>query len=445
VTDTPLAAVVLAAGLGTRMRSETAKHLHPLLGRRLADWVIEAVRELGPDPLVVVTSPDARDAFEGVETAVQERPRGTGDAAAAARASLDGFEGDVLVVTGDAATITPELLGRLLQTHRDAEAAATVLSFELAEPGAYGRIVRGADGTLRAIVEARDAGEDELAIREVNSSIYVFDARKLWPALEGLKPDNAQGELYLTDTVRDLAAAGERVAVHKAEDPSECEGVNTRAELAAAAAVLRDRINTAHMLAGVTIVDPASTWIDPSVELEPDSTIQPFTVLRGATTVAKGADVGPHAVAVDAAIGPGALVGPFCYLRPGTILENGAKAGAFVEIKNSRIGERTKVPHQSYIGDAEIGADTNIAAGNITVNFPHQPGKPKGRTTIGRNVRTGVHNAFVAPVEIGDEAWIGAGSVITKDVPPGSLAVARARQVTKEGYVDEQRKRAPDD
>jgi bifunctional UDP-N-acetylglucosamine pyrophosphorylase / glucosamine-1-phosphate N-acetyltransferase len=445
VTDSPIAAVVLAAGLGTRMRSETPKHLHPLLGRRLADWVIEAVRELGPDPLVVVTSPDARDAFEGVKTAVQEQPRGTGDAAAAARASLDGFEGDVLVVTGDAATITPELLGRLLQTHRDAEAAATVLSFELEEPGAYGRIVRRADGTLQAIVEARDAGEDELAIREVNSSIYVFDAQKLWPALESLKPDNAQGELYLTDTVRDLAAAGERVAVHKAEDPSECEGVNTRAELAAAAAVLRDRINTAHMLAGVTIVDPASTWIDPSVELEPDSTIQPFTVLRGATTVAKGADVGPHAVAVDAAIGPGALVGPFCYLRPGTILENGAKAGAFVEIKNSRIGERTKVPHQSYIGDAEIGADTNIAAGNITVNFPHQPGKPKGRTTIGRNVRTGVHNAFVAPVEIGDEAWIGAGSVITKDVPPGSLAVARAHQVTKEGYVDEQRKRAADD
>jgi bifunctional UDP-N-acetylglucosamine pyrophosphorylase / glucosamine-1-phosphate N-acetyltransferase len=445
VTDTPLAAVVLAAGLGTRMRSETPKHLHPLLGRRLADWVIEAVRELGPAPLVVVTSPDARDAFEGVATAVQEKPRGTGDAAAAARASLDGFEGDVLVVTGDAATITPELLGRLLQTHRDAEAAATVLSFELEEPGAYGRIVRGGDGTLQAIVEARDAGEDELAIREVNSSIYVFDAQRLWPALESLKPDNAQGELYLTDTVRDLAAAGERVAVHKAEDPSECEGVNTRAELAAAAAVLRDRINTAHMLAGVTIVDPDSTWIDPSVELEPDSTIQPFTVLRGATTVARGADVGPHAVAVDAAIGPGALVGPFCYLRPGTILENGAKAGAFVEIKNSRIGERTKVPHQSYIGDAEIGADTNIAAGNITVNFPHQPGKPKGRTTIGRNVRTGVHNAFVAPVEIGDEAWIGAGSVITKDVPPGSLAVARARQVTKEGYVDEQRKRAADD
>ena len=427
------------------MHSETPKHLHPLLGRRLADWVIEAVRELGPEPLVVVASPDASDAFEGVKVAVQQEPRGTGDAAAAARESLEGFDGDVLVVTGDAATITSDLLGRLVQTHRDEGAAATVLSFELEEPGAYGRIVRGADGTLQAIVEARDASEAQVAIREVNSSIYVFDAQKLWPALERLQPDNAQGELYLTDTIRDLVAAGERVAVHKAEDPAECEGVNTRAELAAAAAALRDRINHAHMLAGVTIVDPASTWIDPSVELEPDSTVQPFTVLRGSTTVATGAEVGPHVVAVDSAIGPGTLVGPFCYLRPGTVLETGAKAGAFVEIKNSLIGERTKVPHQSYIGDAEIGADTNIAAGNITVNFPHQPGRPKGRTTIGRNVRTGVHNAFVAPVEIGDDAWIGAGSVISKDVPPGSLAVARARQVTKEGYVDEQRKGAADD
>jgi bifunctional UDP-N-acetylglucosamine pyrophosphorylase / glucosamine-1-phosphate N-acetyltransferase len=430
-----LAAVVLAAGLGTRMRSETPKHLHPLLGRRLADWVIEAVRELGPEPLVVVTSPDASEAFPEVETAVQREPRGTGDAAAAAHASLEGFDGDVLVVTGDAATITPDLLGRLLQTHRDEAAAATVLSFEPPEAGAYGRIVRDTDGTLQAIVEARDAGGDELALREVNSSIYVFDAQKLWPALERLQPNNAQGELYLTDTVRDLVAAGERVAVHKAEDPAECEGVNTRAELAAAAAVLRDRINHAHMLAGVTIVDPASTWIDPTVELEPDSTIQPFTILRGSTSVAGGAEVGPHAVAVDSEIGPGALVGPFCYLRPGTVLETRAKAGAFVEIKNSRIGERTKVPHQSYIGDADIGADTNIAAGNITVNFPHQPGRPKGKTTIGRNVRTGVHNAFVAPVEIGDDAWIGAGSVITKDVPPESLAVARARQENKECYV----------
>jgi bifunctional UDP-N-acetylglucosamine pyrophosphorylase / glucosamine-1-phosphate N-acetyltransferase len=439
VTGSRLAAVVLAAGLGTRMRSETPKHLHPLLGRRLADWVIEAVRELGPDPLVVVTSPDTRDAFENVEVAVQHEPRGTGDAAAAARASLEGFDGDVLVVTGDAAAITSELLARLVDMHRSEGAAATVLSFEPDKPGAYGRIVRDGDGALRAIVEAGDASGDELALGEVNSSIYVFDAAKLWPALERLSPQNAQGELYLTDTVRDLVSAGERVSVYKAEDAAEAEGVNTRAELAAAAAILRDRINHEHMLAGATIVDPASTWIEPGVELEPDCTIEPFTVLKGATRVARGAEVGPQVVAVDAEIGPGARVGPFCYLRPGTVLESGAKAGAFVEIKNSRIGERTKVPHQSYIGDAEIGADTNIAAGNITVNFPHQPGRPKGRTKIGRNVRTGVHNAFVAPVEVGDDAWIGAGSVITNDVPPESLAVARARQENKEGYVRRKR------
>jgi bifunctional UDP-N-acetylglucosamine pyrophosphorylase/glucosamine-1-phosphate N-acetyltransferase len=446
MTDRNLAAVVLAAGLGTRMRSRTPKHLHPLLGRRLADWVVEAARGLDPDPLVVVTSPDASDAFDGqrVTVAVQQEPRGTGDAAAAARPSLVGFDGDVLVVTGDAATITTELLGRLLETHRAAQAAATVLSFEPGEAGAYGRIVRGADGSLRAIVEARDASEDELRIREVNSSIYVFEAAKLWPALERLQPNNVQGELYLTDTVRDLAAAGERVAVFKAEDPTEAEGVNTRAELAAAAAVLRDRINHDHMLNGATIVDPATTWIEPSVELEADCTIQPFTVLRGVTRVETGAEVGPQVVAVDSRIGPEALVGPFCYLRPGTVLERGAKAGAFVEIKNSRIGEGSKVPHQSYIGDADIGDATNIGAGNITANYAHQPGRPKGRTTIGRNVRTGVHNAFVAPVEIGDDAWIGAGSVITDDVPPESLAVARAQQETKEGYVRRKREQESD-
>ena len=439
MTKPKLAAVVLAAGLGTRMRSETPKHLHPLLGRRLVDWVVEATRGLAPEPLVVVTSPGSEHAFESVEVAVQPEARGTGDAAAAAQEALAGFEGDVLVVTGDAAAITSELLGRLVETHRGEGAAATVLSFEPADPGDYGRIVRNADGALEAIVEASDASEDELGLREVNSSIYVFASDKLWPALDGLRPENAQGELYLTDTVRDLAAAGERVAVHIAEDPAEVEGVNTRAELAAAASVLRDRVNHEHMLAGATIVDPATTWIDPSVKLEPDSTIHPFTVLSGQTKVGRGAEVGPHVVAADAEIGPGALVGPFCYLRPGTVMEAGSKAGAFVEIKNSRIGEGAKVPHQSYIGDAEIGEGTNIGAGNITANFPHLPGKPKGRTKIGRNVRTGVHNAFVAPVEIGDDAWIGAGSVIDEDVPPESLAIARARQETKEGYVRRKR------
>ena len=433
-----LAAVVLAAGLGTRMRSETPKHLHPLLGRRLVDWVIEAARGLDPDPLVVVISPDQSGAFDGVTVAVQQEPRGTGDATAAAREVLDGFAGDVLVVSGDAAAITTEILGRLLETHHSEGAAATVLSFEREEPGTYGRVVRAAEGTLQAIVEATDASDEELALKEINSSIYVFAAEKLWPALERLQPANKQGELYLTDTVRDLVQAGERVAVYKADDQAEV-GVNTRAELASIAATLRDRINHEHMLAGATIVDPATTWIEPSVELEPDTTIHPFTVLQGETKVARGAQVGPHAVVVDSEVGPSALVGPFCYLRPGTVLEAGAKAGAFVEIKNSRIGERTKVPHQSYIGDAEVGADTNIAAGNITVNFPHEEGKPKGRTKIGRNVRTGVHNAFVAPVEIGDDAWTGAGSVITDDVPPDALAIARQRQVTKEGHVRKKR------
>jgi bifunctional UDP-N-acetylglucosamine pyrophosphorylase/glucosamine-1-phosphate N-acetyltransferase len=430
--------VILAAGLGTRMHSETPKHLHPLLGRRLVDWVIEAAGGLDPDPLVVVTAPDQRDAFEGVTVAVQEKPRGTGDATAAAREALTGFEGDVLVVSGDAAAISSEILGRLLETHRREGAAATVLSFERDEPGAYGRVVRSSDGTLQAIVEATDASDEELALNEINSSIYVFAADKLWPALERLEPKNKQGELYLTDTVRDLVQAGERVAVYKDDDQAEV-GVNTRAELASIAATLRDRINDEHMLAGATIVDPKTTWIEPSVELEPDTTIHPFTVLQGETKVARGAEIGPHAVVVDAEVGPEALVGPFCYLRPGTVLEAGAKAGAFVEIKNSRIGERTKVPHQSYIGDAEIGADTNIAAGNIMANFPHEEGKPKGSTKIGRNVRTGVHNAFVAPVEIGDDAWIGAGSVITEDVPAEALAIARERQVTKEGYVRKKR------
>ena len=215
----------------------------------------------------------------------------------------------------------------------------------------------------------------------------------------------------------------------------ETEGVNTRAELAAAGAALRDRVNEAHMLAGVTIVDPQTTWIDADAVLEPDAVIHPFTVIRGSSRIAAGAEVGPHAVLVDAVLGERALVGPFCYLRPGTVLEAGAKAGTFVEIKNSRIGERSKVPHLSYIGDAEIGEDTNIAAGNITANYRPELGPGKQRTTIGRNVHTAVHNSFVAPVEIGDDAWTAAGSVITEDVPPGALAIARARQVNKEGYA----------
>jgi bifunctional UDP-N-acetylglucosamine pyrophosphorylase / glucosamine-1-phosphate N-acetyltransferase len=429
------------------MRSETPKHLHPLLGKRLVDWVIDAARALGPEPLVVVTSPATQDAIagDGITVAVQPEARGTGDAIAAARAALDGFEGDVLVLSGDAPLLTPELLEGLIAKHRESRAAATVLTFEPVRPLPYGRILRDDEGNVRAIVEEGDATEQERAIRELNSSTYVFDARELWGALDALKPDNVQGELYLTDTVRALAEAGKPVATYKSDDPEAPVGINTRVELAATAAVLRDRINERHMLAGTTIVDPLSTWIDPQVKLEPDAVVHPFTVLRGGTRVLRGAEVGPHVVAIDAEIGERALVGPFCYLRPGTVLEAGAKAGTFVELKNSRIGEGTKVPHLSYIGDAEIGAETNVGAGGITVNYPHEPGKPKGRTKIGRNVRTGVHNAFVAPIEIGDDAWIAVGSVVTDDVPPGSLAGFAPRQVTKEGYVYDKHGRPADD
>ena len=229
------------------------------------------------------------------------------------------------------------------------------------------------------------------------------------------------------------------MAAHIAADSREADGVNTRAELARAAAVLRDRINEAHMLAGVTIVDPAATWIEPTVELEPDVTVQPFVILRGATRVAGGAEIGANTVAIDAHIGSNATIGPFCYLRPGTVLGDSSKAGTFVEIKNSRIGDRTKVPHLSYIGDADIGDDTNIGAGAITANFAHKPGEPKRRTTIGSNVRTGIHNGFVAPLEVGDGAWIAAGSVITQDVPADALGIARPRQENKEGYAARQR------
>jgi bifunctional UDP-N-acetylglucosamine pyrophosphorylase/glucosamine-1-phosphate N-acetyltransferase len=430
----------MAAGLGTRMKSRRAKHLHPLLGRRLVDWVVDAVLGLEPDPLVVVTSPESREELAaslppGAVVAVQEKPRGTGDAAAAARAALEGFGGDVLVLAGDAPLLTADILEALMATHRREGAAVTVLSFEADDPRAYGRVVRDEAGRLRAIVEAGDAKSDELAVRELNSSIYAFAADDLWRALERLGTDNVQGELYLTDAVRHLVDDGRPAAVYRAEDSRAGEGVNTRADLAAAGAQLRDQILERHMEAGVTVIDPATTWIEHDVEIESDAVIHPFTVLRGRTVVRAGAEVGPHVVAVDAEIGVGALVGPFCYLRPGTVLESGVKAGTFVEIKNSHIGAGTKVPHLSYVGDAEVGEGTNVGAGTITANFPHEAGKPKGKTTIGRNVRTGIHNGFEAPVTIGDGAWIGGGSYITEDVPPDSLAIARARQVTKEGYL----------
>ena len=428
---TRLAAVVMAGGLGTRMRSAVPKHLHPLLGRRMVDWVVEAARALEADPLVVVASPETTDAFPGLEVAVQERPLGTGDAVRSARSAVGGAE-RLLVLSGDTPLLTTELLAELVAAHDGSDAAATVLSFLPDDIRSYGRIVRGDDG-LAAIVEAADATPEQLEIREANSSIYVFRTEALWPALDELTPANAQGELYLTDAVRGIVEAGGHVGVHVAADPREAEGVNTREELAAVAAALRDRVNRSHMLAGVTIVDPASTWIEPTVRLEADSTVHPFTVLRGSTSVATGAEVGPHVVAVDATIGPGAIVGPFCYLRPGTVLGASSKAGTFVELKNARLGEGTKVPHLAYMGDAEIGDRTNIGAGSITANYPHEQGLPKGRTTIGRDVRVAVDTMFVAPVTLGDDAWTAPGTVVTDDVPDNALVGFAPRQEVKEG------------
>jgi bifunctional UDP-N-acetylglucosamine pyrophosphorylase/glucosamine-1-phosphate N-acetyltransferase len=417
-----VAALVMAAGLGTRMHSATPKHLHPLLGRRMVDWVIAAARDTGARPIIVVASPATRNGFDGVDVAVQERPLGTGDAARAARTKLASISGDVLVLSGDTPLLTADVLRELIETHRRERAAATVLSFEPPEPREYGRVVRDGTGRLARIVEASDALPDELELREVNSSIYVFAAEKLWPVLDRLEPKNAQGELYLTDALGLLVQDGDPVAVHVAEDPLATEGVNTRVELAIAAAELRDRINEAHMLAGVTIVDPQSTWIDGDVEIENDVTIHPFTVIKGNVRIASGAEIGP-----------------FAYLRPGTSVGRDAKIGTFVEMKKSTVGARSKVPHLSYIGDADIGEDTNIAAGNITANFKHEPGQPKAVTRIGNNVRTGVDNAFDAPVEIGDDVWLAPGAVITEDVPPGSLAGFAPRQTTKKGWVYDKR------
>jgi bifunctional UDP-N-acetylglucosamine pyrophosphorylase/glucosamine-1-phosphate N-acetyltransferase len=414
----PLAAVVMAGGLGTRMKSATPKHLHPLLGRRMVDWVVKAAQDAGVDRVVVVASPDAADSYAGVEVAVQATPLGTGDAVRCSKDALAGFAGDVLVLNGDVPALSADLIRALVETHQREGAAASVLAFEPEDTRSYGRIVRDASGRLARIVEAADASPEELALREVNSGIYVFRADKLWPVLDRLEPHNAQGELYVTDTLGLLVADGETVAVHTAPVAWEVEGINTRVELAFVAAKLRDRINEEHMLAGVTIVDPESTWIEAGVEIESDVTIHPFTVLRGGVRIATGVEVGP-----------------FAYVRPGTDLGEGAKVGTFVEVKKSKVGARTKIPHLSYIGDAEIGEDTNIAAGNITANFSHEPGRPKGQTRIGRNVRTGVDNTFSAPVDIGDDAWIAPGSVITDDVPPGSFAGFPPRQETKKGWV----------
>ena len=446
--------VILAAGEGTRMRSALPKVLHPLCGRPLIVWPVVAAREAGAGTVVVVDNPKRRLAEhlpDGVEVAIQEEPRGTGDAVAAAASHID-HDATVVVINGDVPMLTAEAIRGLVEAHEAAGAAATMATMEPDDPGSYGRVIRGADGQVERVVEAKagsgDATPEELAIREVNTGVYAFSGGALVDALRHLDSDNAQGEVYLPDVLPALKADGRTVAAHPIGDPELTHGVDDRIALAHAAKLMQRRIHERHMRNGVTIVNPASTTIDAEVEIGRDTVIEPGSVLRGATRIGAGAQVGPNTTAIDSTIGDEvsvvhsylngarvddrATVGPFAYLRPGAHLHQQAKAGTFVEIKNSEIGPGTKVPHLSYIGDADVGAGSNIGAGNITANYD---GRNKHRTAIGDGVRTGVDTMFVAPMTVGDGAYTAAGSVITEDVPPGALGIARARQTNIEGYA----------
>jgi bifunctional UDP-N-acetylglucosamine pyrophosphorylase/glucosamine-1-phosphate N-acetyltransferase len=418
------------------MRSKTPKMLHDLCGWPIVRWPVEAAREAGADLVVVVGGPErALDGRlpDGVELAVQQEPRGTGDAVKAAAEHIG--EGTVIVLNGDVPLIPGDQIAALARAHEERGAAATMVTMVLDEPGQYGRVLRDKEGDVVRVVEAKadgDATEQDLAIKEVNTGVFAFDGPKLLRALEAVTPDNAQGEYYLPDVLPILRDDGHTVAAHVVDDPTVTLGINDRVDLSAVRQLAQRRIQEQHMLAGVTIVDPASTDIDVTVTIARDTMIEPFTTLRGQTAIGEDCVVGPHAHLVDSTLEEGVRLGPYVHLRGGTVVRRNAKVGTFVEMKNSDIGEGTKVPHLSYLGDADVGANTNIAAANVTANYD---GKSKHRTTIGDNVRTGVDNTFVAPVTIGDEAVIAAGSVITDDVPPGALAIARERQTNKDGYA----------
>ena len=436
------------------MRSKLPKVVHPLCGRPLIAWPVAAAKEAGASRVIVVDNPKRRleDLLpEGVETAIQEEPKGTGDAVAAAAALIDPTS-TVVVINGDVALLTAEAIQKLVDAHEQAGAAATMATMELDEPGMYGRVIRDKDGSVLRVAEAKpgssDATPEELEIREVNTGVYAFDGGALIAALQTLDTDNAQGELYLPDVLPAMRDAGRTVIAHPIGDPDLTHGVDDRTDLAYAHRIAQQRIHTAHMLAGVTIVDPTSTTIDADVTIGTDTVIEPYAQLRGDTHIGANTTIGAMSTLIDTQVGDGvtilhshltkarvddgATVGPFAYLRPDAHLHPKAKAGTFVEIKNSEIGEGAKVPHLSYIGDADIGPSTNIGAGNITANYD---GKNKHRTTVGSNVRTSSDTVFVAPVTVGDNAYTGAGSVITDDVPEGALAIARARQKNIEGYA----------
>lgn len=441
------------------MKSSLPKVLHPIAGRSLLGHVIEAAAHTEPAHVSVVighgreqVAAHLAEVAPWVSPVVQEEQRGTGHAVRIAMADLAArgvqLDGPVVVVAGDTPLLTGETLSALLSTH---DGVCTVLTARVDDPSGYGRIIRSGSG-VAAIVEDRDATDDQRSIDEINSGMYVFDAQALARTIDRLGTDNSQAEEYLTDVVEIMTGEGLRVSAFIAPDADDIRGVNDRVQLAQAAAIMRDRINARWMREGVTMADPNSVWIDVDVELEPDVTLLPQTVLRGPTAISAGASVGPgttliacevgagaeviHAWAELAVIGPSARVGPFTFLRPGTVLGAGARAGAYVEIKNAQIGDGAKVPHLSYVGDAEIGEGTNIGAATVFVNYD---GQDKHRTVVGRDVRIGSDSMLVAPVEIGDGAYTAAGSVITDDVPPGAMAVGRAPQRNIEGWVERRR------
>jgi len=431
--------LILAAGQGTRMRSATPKVLHEICGLPMLLWPLRAAAVAGAARTVVIDSPAEalRDVLPaGVELAVQERPDGTGGAVAAALDALGSRIADdetLLVLSGDVPLVSAEAIAELLEAHRQSGAAATMATTVLADPSGYGRVVRDADGEVERVVETKRQGDStqaEREITEVNTGIFVFDAGALRMALPRLSTDNAQGELYLPQVLQELHGDGARVTGHRIDDPRLVLGVNDRAALAEVRAVAQRAIHRRHMLAGVTIVDPEATVVDVDVEIGEGTVVEPFTSIRGATRIGHDCVI-RHSYLLDATLEDGVSVGPFAYLRPGTVLRAGAKVGTYVEVKNSDIGERSKIPHLSYIGDADVGARTNLGAATITANYD---GRAKHRTTIGDDVKTSVDTTLVAPVTVGDGAYTGAGSVITEDVPPGALGIARARQVNKEGY-----------
>lgn len=441
------------------MRSATPKVLHAIAGRSLVGHAIAAARGVDPEHLVVVVR-HQRDAVVAhlaqiapdVHIADQDHVKGTGRATACGLGVLPELDGTVLVTYGDVPLLTADTLADLVAEHQRGSHAVTLLTSFADDPTGYGRVVRDADGSVAAIVEQKDATTEQLAVCEINSGIYAFDAAFLRSALAEIGTDNAAGEAYLTDVVAIARAQGRAVAAVPLADAWQTEGVNDRVQLAQLGRVLRDRLVERWMRAGVTIVDPQSTWLDVTVELAPDVTLLPGTQLLGLTSVAEGALIGPDTTLVDCVIGPdasivrshgtgasiasGASVGPFSFLRPGTHLGADGKIGAFVETKNAVIGKGSKVPHLSYVGDAEIGAGTNIGAATIFVNYD---GVHKHRITVGDQVRIGSDTMLIAPLTVGDGAYTAAGSVIDSDVPPGALAVGRARQRLIPGWVARRR------